>query len=117
MTGQEGLFAIALGVEEPIYIESVEFDKDKGELHIQMNFRRGARFACSECGKEELPIHDTVEKTWRHLNFFQYKCFIHLRTPRTICPDCGDHLYIPSWSRKSSGFTLLFELLILTVVN
>ena len=117
MARQEELFAIALGVEDPIYIETVEFDKGKGELHIRMNFRRGARFACSTCGKTDLPVHDTDEKTWRHLNFFQYKCYIHLRTPRTKCPDCGDRLYMPSWGRKSSGFTMLFELLIMTLAK
>jgi transposase len=117
MAGQEELFALALGVEEPIYIETVEFDKDNGELHIRMNFRRGAKFACSSCGKAGLPVHDTVDKTWRHLNFFQYKCFIHLRTPRTKCPDCGERLYMPPWGRKSSGFTMLFELLILTLAK
>jgi len=117
MAGQEELFALALGVEEPIYIETVEFDKDKGELHIRMNFRRGARFACSSCGKANLPVHDTVEKTWRHLNFFQYKCFIHLRTPRTKCPKCGERLYMPPWGRKNSGFTMLFELLMLTLAK
>jgi transposase len=117
MAGQEELFAIALGVKEPIYIETVEFDKDKGELHIRMNFRRGARFACSSYGEADLPVHDTGEKTWRHLNFFQYKCFIHLRTPRTKCPKCGERLYMPPWGRKNSGFTMLFELLMLTLAK
>jgi transposase len=117
MAGQEELFALALGVEEPIHVEKIEFDKDSGELHIRMNFRRGAKFACSSCGKTDLLVHDTVEKTWRHLNFFQYKCFIHLRTPRTKCPDCGERLYTPPWGRKSSGFTMLFELLMLTLAN
>jgi transposase len=117
MAGQEELFALALGIEEPIYVEKIEFDKGSGELHIHMNFRRGSKFACSTCGKEGLPVHDTIEKTWRHLNFFQYKCFIHLRTPRTKCPDCGDRLYMPPWGRKGSGFTMLFEVLILTLAK
>jgi hypothetical protein len=32
MAGQEGLFAIALGVEEPIYIEKIEFDRLQNEV-------------------------------------------------------------------------------------
>ena len=44
MAGQEELFALALGIEEPIYIETVEFDKGNGELHIRMNFRCGTMF-------------------------------------------------------------------------
>jgi transposase len=74
-----------------------------------MNFRRGGRFSCPECGSEELPVHDTVEKTWRHLNFRQYKTYIHMRTPRVKCPECGQRLWVPPWGREQSGFTLLFE--------
>jgi transposase len=113
----EKLFGVALGVEEPIYIEKIEFDKEQGELHIKMDFRRGGKFPCSVCGAEGLDVHDTEEKQWRHLNFFQYKCYLHMRTPRTKCPKCGEHLYIPPWGRKNSGFTMLFELLILTLAK
>jgi transposase len=113
----EQLFGVALGVEEPIYIEKIEFDKENGELHIKMDFRRGGKFPCSICGAGGLDVHDTEEKQWRHLNFFQYKCYLHMRTPRTKCPKCGEHLYIPPWGRKNSGFTMLFELLMLTLAK
>jgi hypothetical protein len=59
MFNQVTLFGMALGIEEPIYIEKIDFDKNLGELHIHMDFRKGGRFACSECGKTNLPIHDT----------------------------------------------------------
>ena len=114
---EEQLFGLALGVEEPLFIERIEFDKEEGELHIHMNFRRGGRFCCSECGADGLPVHDTIEKTWRHLNFFQYKCYIHLRTPRTKCDKCGERLWIPPWGRSQSGFTLLFEALIMKLAQ
>ena len=106
---EKELFGAALGIEEPVYIDEIGFDTGEGELHIHMNFRRGGRFACSGCGALDLPVRDTAEKTWRHLNFFQYKCYIHLRTPRTKCPKCGERLWIPPWGRKQSGFTALFE--------
>jgi transposase len=114
---EKELFGTALGIEEPVYVEAIEFDRASGELHIHMNFRRGGRFACSECGTENLPIHDTADKKWRHLNFFQYKCYIHLRTPRTICPDCGQRLWLPPWARRQSGFTLLFEAFVMALVK
>ena len=114
---EKELFGAALGIEEPVYIGEIAFNIGEGELHIHMNFRRGSRFSCSECGAGELPVHDTVEKTWRHLNFFQYKCYIHLRTPRTKCPKCGERLWIPPWGRKQSGFTALFEAFVLALAK
>ncbi len=82
-----------------------------------MNFRAGAKFQCPICGNADMPLRDTIEKTWRHLNFFQYKCYIHMRTPRTECPECGVHLITPSWARSGSGFTMLFEALVLTLAQ
>lgn len=114
---EKELFKVALGIEEPVYIEEISFNPGEGELHIHMNFRRGGRFTCAECGEEGLPVHDTVEKTWRHLNFFQYKCYIHMRTPRTQCPKCGERLWIPPWGRKQSGFTLLFEAFVMALAK
>jgi len=114
---EKELFGVALGIEEPVYIDEIAFDTAEGELHIHMNFRRGGRFACSECGEEGLPVHDTVEKTWRHLNFFQYKCYIHMRTPRTKCPKCGERLWLPPWGRKQSGFTVLFEAFVMALAK
>ena len=104
------LFNRALGVEEPLYVEKVDFDLEKGELHIRMNFKRGGRFACPECGAGGQGVYDTEEKRWRHLNFFQHRCYIHLRTPRVECGECGQvHQWMPPWGRSGSGFTLLFE--------
>ena len=114
---EKELFSAALEVREPVYIDEIMFDAGAGELHIHMNFRRGGRFTCSECGADGLPVHDTVDKTWRHLNFFQYKCYIHLRTPRTKCPKCGERLWIPPWGRRQSGFTLLFEAIIMALAK
>ena len=114
---QQQLFGIALGVEEPIFLEKIDFNKDEGELHIYINFRRGAKFTCPICGKKECTVHDTTEKIWRHLNFFQYKCFIHFRTPSTNCDDCGVHLFVPEWGRQQSGFTILFEAFVLTLAR
>lgn len=114
---EKRLFETALGMEEPVYIEKIVFNPTEGELHIHLNFRRGGRFDCAECGESGLPVYDTAEKTWRHMNFFQYKCYIHMRTPRTKCPKCGNRLWIPPWARKQSGFTLLFEAFVIALAK
>lgn len=72
---QSKLFETALGIEEPLYVNSISFDESIGELHICVDLRRGSKFACPACGKELCSVHDTTEKVWRHLNFFQYKCY------------------------------------------
>ena len=114
---EKALFSTALGIAEPVYIDEIVFDGGEGALHIHMNFRPGGRFSCSGCGDAGLPVHDTVDKTWRHLNFWQYKTYIHMRTPRTQCPKCGSRLWIPPWGREQSGFTVLFEAFVMALAK
>nr|WP_291222478.1 transposase family protein [Dokdonella sp.] len=35
------------------------------------------RLRCPGCGAEDQPVHDRLVRRWRHLNFFQYKAYIH----------------------------------------
>jgi transposase len=53
--------------------------------------------------------HDTVERTWQHLNFFQQTCFLHGRVPRVKTEHGGTETVKVLWARSGSGFTLLFE--------
>ena len=59
---QSKLFETVLCIEEPLYIKNISFDESIGELHIYVDFRRGAKFACPACGQELCPVHDTVDK-------------------------------------------------------
>ncbi|MFY9877372.1 MAG: ISL3 family transposase [Rhodomicrobium sp.] len=108
------LFAAALGVEMPWYVRGVTFDADKRMLTIGIDFKKGSRFPYE--GTQGLhPVHDTQTKRYRHLNFFQHECFLEVRTPRLTLPDGRVVLIEPSWAGKLSGFTLLFEALILAM--
>ena len=66
---EEQLFSAALGIAPPTYVDEIALDTGAGTLNIQLDFYKGSKFSCSECGAEGLPIHDTEMKTWRHLNF------------------------------------------------
>nr|WP_246186617.1 helix-turn-helix domain-containing protein [Methylacidimicrobium tartarophylax] len=81
-------------------------------LMIWLDFREGHRFPCPECGHPS-PAHDTVEKRWRHKNFWQYKTELIARVPRVDFPEHGVRLAEVPWARSGSGFTLMMEAVIL----
>jgi transposase len=104
------IFSIALGLQTPWRVESISLEltaDNKQQLHLYLGFERGskfldeAEFLCS--------VHDTQERTWRHLNFFEHECYIHCKIPR-ITNSLGKvrQVAVP-WARAGSGFTLLFE--------
>jgi transposase len=111
-----GLFTAALGLSGPWRVIRTEFDAEAAQLDLYLGFERGARFACParECAHGGCPVHDAVEKTWRHLDFFQHKALLHARLPRVCCPEHGVRQVSVPWARPGSGFTLLFEALVLS---
>ena len=111
------LFQLALGLTPPWQVSSSEFDPQQKRLDIKIDFPRGSTFGCPECGQAGNKAHDTVEKTWRHLNFFQHEAYLSARVPRVRCDTCGLRLVNVPWARPGSGFTLLFEAMIMTLVR
>jgi transposase len=114
----EALFGMALGIVPPWEVTEVSFSKESNRLDITIDFQRGATFLCPVCGATA-PAYDTTEKTWQHLNFFQYEAYLHARVPRVNCPNegCGVKQVQVPWARAGSGFTLLFEALVMTMAR
>jgi transposase len=108
---------MALGLTPPWQVSSSEFDPQRKRLDIMIDFPRGSSFTCPECQKAGMKAHDTEIKHWRHLNFFQHEAYLTARVPRIKCSDCGIRLVDVPWARSGSGFTLLFEAMIMTLVK
>ena len=111
------LFQLALGLGSPWLVKAAKFDAAKKRLDVEIDFKTGGRFPCPDCQTPDCPVHDTVMKQWRHLDFFQHQAYLNARTPRIKCPQCGVRLVDVPWARRGSGFTLLFEALAMTLVT
>ena len=113
---QKQLFEAALGVSKPWLVRDIDFDTASKVLTIDIDFAVGTHFAVSAVEGVH-PVHDTQIKRLRHLNFFQHECFLEVRTPRVKLPDGRVVLVEPEWFGKLSGFTLLFEALVLAMAQ
>jgi transposase len=110
------LFSMALGLSEPWIVERTEFKPAEHRLDLYLGFKTGSKFTCPTCDYKNT-AYDTIEKTWQHLNFFQHEAYIHARVPRVDCKAHGVHMIDVPWARKGSGFTLLFEALVMIMVK
>lgn len=112
------LFEVALGIEEPWFLEDMEFKPDtenKMAVFLKIGFKKGSKFKDLQ-SKELCSVYDTRERTWRHMNFFQYRCYVSAKVPRIETKDGIKTIEVP-WGREGSGFTLMMEGIILTLAS
>jgi transposase len=113
--GIESLFTSALGLVAPWQVEKVDLDTTLGRIDFEVRCS-AKRLSCPHCHAAEQPVHDRLRRSWRHLDFFQFKAWLHADVPRVACTGCGktSQASVP-WAREGSGFTALFEALALAL--
>lgn len=104
------LFTAALQLGEQWRVEECDLRREEGVLTLRIGFVRGSKFVAPGQGHQlGLPVHDTVERRWQHLNFFQFRTELVARVPRVKTPE-GQVVQVEvPWARAGSGFTLLLE--------
>lgn len=116
----QSLFQLALNIQKPWHIKDIQFCVETKRLDIHIDFDKGAVFhyeSEEEKIKGDFKVYDTVQKEWRHLNFFQHECYLHARVPRLDITEKVKRLMDPPWSGLGNGFTMLFEALVLQLAS
>lgn len=110
---QKDVFGLALGLEgTPWQVIDIRFDREQRRLDLDLDFSPGTRFAHPQTG-QPCAVYDTQQRTWRHLNFFQFECYVHAFVPRVEGGgDAGVKQVPVPWARAQSGFTLLMEAMV-----
>lgn len=112
----EHLFTQALGLVSPWKVVASDFDPAAKSLELVIDFERGARFPDPETG-ELCPVHDTVQRSWEHLRFFEHRTTIRARVPRITTPAGAVKTVEVPWAKPNGGFTLLMEAYLLTLAR
>lgn len=106
------LFERSMGLDGTWEVTETWFEEVEGgadELHVRVARARGKAVPCPECGVP-CGVHDTRERTWRHLDIWQFRTYVHCAVPRTDCPEHGVRTVLMPWEvRQNSHFTALFE--------
>ncbi|MCP4377369.1 MAG: ISL3 family transposase [bacterium] len=106
------LYARILGIESPWQVSGVELSMSEGEVAVQVERKRGAKSCCPSCGKQS-PGYDSRRRRWRHLDTCQYKTILVAEVPRVRCEEHGVVTVSVPWAEPGSGFTALFEALVI----
>ncbi|RAU90750.1 ISL3 family transposase [Paenibacillus sp. YN15] len=122
VTFSDGQMEELLHIPEPWYIDQIRFELELKQLDVYVKFRKDAMFTCSDCGAPYQPVKDIADRdrTWRHLNFFEYPCYIHAELPRTHCGKCNRIMRVNvPWAldKPKHYFTLYFDALIIKLAK
>ena len=106
------LFERSMGLDDTWEVTGAWFEEVAGgadELHVRVARVRGKAVPCPACGRR-CGVHDTRERTWRHLDIWQFRTYVHCAVPRADCPEHGVGTVLMPWEvRPNSHFTALFE--------
>lgn len=106
------LYQQILGLSDPWTVTSVELDRTAGSVQVQVEPRPDAQFSCPTCGKPT-PGYDRRTRRWRHLDTCQYTTILEASVPRLSCPEHGVVTVAVPWAEPGSGFTAMFEALVI----
>jgi transposase len=106
------LYAQILGLSSPWQVVSVEVDQADAEVRVQVAPEPGTSWSCPKCGQPS-PGYDSRRRRWRHLDTCQYKTVLEADVPRVKCPEHAVVTVAVPWAEPGSGFTALFEALII----
>lgn len=106
------LYAQILGLKAPWLVVAVNVDSAKEEVTVRVEPEAGTVWSCPKCGKPA-PGYDRRVRRWRHLDTCQFKTILEADVPRLACAEHGVLTIEVPWAEPGSGFTSLFEALII----
>ena len=106
------LYRQILGIRSPWKVADVELSVGAGEVKVIVEQEPGAEQRCPKCGAV-CSGYDQRRRKWRHLDTCQFKTTIIGRIPRVNCAEHGVRQVAVPWSESRSGFTALFEGLVI----
>ena len=81
-------------------------------VRVEVAWAGPAKLTCPECGLEG-PRYDARRREWRHLDMCQGKTILEADVPRVKCPEHGVRQGKVPWAEAGSGFTALFECVVI----
>jgi transposase len=101
------LYQQILGLTEPWAVKSVTLRPKEHEVEVEVTCTE-THWGCPLCNRR-MHVHDSEERTWRHLDTCQFKTLIRCPVPRVKCAEHGTQAVAVPWAEKHGRFTRLFE--------
>ena len=108
----EDVYTQIFGIQSPWKVADVELSLTEGEVKVRVEQEPGTELTCQKC-ETSCSGYDKRRRAWRHLDTCQYKTIRVADVPRVECPEHGVLTAKVPWAEPGSGFTALFEALVI----
>ena len=106
------LYRQILNIQEPWFVEEVDLDREAHKVTVRVGLTEKAIGVCPDCN-EACSGYDHRVRRWRHLDTCQYETIIEAQILRINCKRHGVISIPVPWAEPGSGFTALFEALVI----
>lgn len=106
------LYKQILGIQSPWTVVEVDLSVDAGEVTVHVGQEARTQQRCPHCGSP-CSGYDKRQRRWRHLDTCQFKTVLVAEVPRVNCPEHGVVTVVVPWAESGSGFTALYEALVI----
>ena len=101
-------FSADLGLDRHWDISKIIFDSEAGAYTIHIAHKRG-KVVCPKTGERHSIYDHRRERTWRHTDINEYKCYIRCRIPRVKSSVGVKTIEVP-WTDSSNQYTHNFAI-------
>lgn len=106
------LYRCIFGVEAPWEVTNVTLKNNLSEVVVTITRMPETALTCPICDTPA-PGYDKRSRRWRHLDTCQFPTYVEAEIPRVQCPAHGVRQVRVPWAEEGSGFTALFESLVI----
>lgn len=106
------LYTQILGIQTPWKVVQVELDREGQQVEVFLERGKHPPLECPKCG-EPCSGYDSLPRRWRHLDTCQFQTILVADVPRCNCDKHGVKQIKVPWAEPGSGFTALFEALVI----
>ncbi|MXW32220.1 MAG: ISL3 family transposase [Rhodothermaceae bacterium] len=103
----DSVMRYTLGLDSEWQVDQITMDTENQQIDVFLS-HSGKHLVCPETGEAGTLYDHRKERSWRHLDWFQCKCFVHCRVPR-IQSSSGIKTIVILWAEASSRMTYAFE--------
>ena len=106
------LYKQIMDIHSPWEVTDVELSMATEEVTVHVGQESGTQQTCPHCGTP-CSGYDKRYRRWRHLDTCQFKTLLVAEVPRVKCPQHGIVTVKVPWAEPGSGFTALYEALVI----